>query len=99
MQMASLTDQDADGNMLAGLIIDKKAVTPLEELELKEIRELIKQVLNEKEALLVILYYYEEFTLKEIGEVLGVSESRVCQMHTEILQKMRIRLKKLKGFS
>ena len=49
-------------------------------------------VLTEKEKSVVVLYYYEELTLKEISEVLEVSESRVSQLHTKALQKMREKL-------
>jgi RNA polymerase sigma factor for flagellar operon FliA len=47
--------------------------------------------MNEKERLVIILYYYEEMTMKEIGRVLGLSESRISQMHASVL----LRLKKL----
>ena len=45
--------------------------------------------LNEKEKIVVSLYYYEELTLKEIGRVIGVSESRVSQIHSRILEKLK----------
>lgn len=57
--------------------------------ELKEkLEEALKQ-LTEKENKVILLYYYEEMTLKEISEVLSVSESRVSQIHTKALKKMR----------
>ena len=55
-----------------------------------EVRKLPKA-----ERLLVILYYYEEFTMKQIGEVLNVTESRVCQMHAEVLSLLQQRLAEL----
>jgi RNA polymerase sigma factor for flagellar operon FliA len=48
--------------------------------------------LPEREALVMSLYYDEELNLKEIGEVLGVSESRVCQIHGQALTRLRARL-------
>jgi RNA polymerase sigma factor for flagellar operon FliA len=45
--------------------------------------------LNERERILLSLYYAEELTMREIGEVLGVSEGRVCQLHARALQKLR----------
>ena len=54
-------------------------------------------LLTEKERKVVLLYYYEELTLKEISNVLEVSESRVSQLHTRALQKMRVKLGKYMG--
>ena len=47
------------------------------------------QLLTEKERKVILLYYYEELTLKEISNILEVSESRVSQLHTRALQKMK----------
>lgn len=61
-------------------------------VEVKELKDLLKESLNkltEKERKVVLLYYYEELTLKEISLVLEVSESRVSQLHTRALQKMK----------
>lgn len=61
-------------------------------VEVKELKELLKESidrLTEKERKVVLLYYYEELTLKEISLVLEVSESRVSQLHTRALQKMK----------
>lgn len=67
----------------------------IEEEEL--IEELAKAIstLPEKERLVVTLYYYEGLTLKEIGEVLGVSEARACQLHSSAILKLRTRLRSL----
>ena len=51
--------------------------------------------LSEQERLTVSLYYYEELTLKEIGQVMNVSESRVSQIHTTAILKLRAKLKML----
>ena len=45
----------------------------------------------------MILYYYENLTLKEIGQVLNVSESRICQIHTKVILRLRSMLKKKLG--
>lgn len=47
------------------------------------------ELLTEKESKVILLYYYEELTLKEISRILEVSESRVSQLHTKALQKMQ----------
>ncbi len=60
--------------------------------EKEEMKDLLKESLDkltEKERMVVVLYYYEELTLKEISSVLGVSESRISQLHTRALQKMK----------
>ncbi len=57
-------------------------------------RQLIETIkgLPEREKLILSLYYEEEFNLKEIGEVLGVSESRVCQIHSQAMSRLRSRM-------
>lgn len=57
--------------------------------ELKEVLEETLEILTEKEKKVILLYYYEELTLKEISRVLEVSESRVSQLHTKALLKMK----------
>ena len=54
-------------------------------------------LLTEKERKVILLYYYEELTLKEISSVLEVSESRISQLHTRALQKMKAKLGKYMG--
>ena len=64
-------------------------------VEEEELIEVIKEILKEfgeKEQLIIQLYYFEEFSLKEISEVLGVTESRVSQIHKKIIKKIRERL-------
>ncbi len=60
--------------------------------ELKHVLAQTIKTLSEKEQLVVSLYYYDELTLKEIGEVLTLTESRICQIHTAILVKLKTRL-------
>lgn len=57
--------------------------------ELKEVLEQTLEILTEKEKKVILLYYYEELTLKEISRVLEVSESRISQLHTKALLKMK----------
>jgi RNA polymerase sigma factor FliA len=64
----------------------------VEKQELKELLVKTLETLTEKEKKVIILYYYEELTLKEISRILEVSESRISQLHTKALQKMKIRL-------
>ena len=64
----------------------------IEKQEMKEILVKTLETLTEKEKKVIVLYYYEELTLKEISRVLEVSESRISQLHTKALQKMKARL-------
>ena len=64
------------------------------ESELKQVLEEALEVLTEKEKKVILLYYYEDLTLKEISKVLEVSESRVSQLHTKALLKMRPKMGK-----
>lgn len=69
----------------------------VEKAELKEMLAQSLELLTEKERKVILLYYYEELTLKEISYVLEVSESRVSQLHTRALQKMKEKLGKYMG--
>ncbi len=74
--------------------------SPEEVVDKQELKEKLKEaldVLTEKEKKVVLLYYYEELTLKEISFVLEVSESRVSQLHTRALAKMRDKLGRYMG--
>lgn len=62
--------------------------------EMKEMLKNALELLTEKERKVVVLYYYEELTLKEIADILEVSESRVSQLHTKALGKMKVKLGK-----
>lgn len=64
----------------------------IEKSELKEVLAGALELLTEKEKKVILLYYYEELTLKEISNILEVSESRISQLHTRALQKMKVRM-------
>ncbi len=68
---------------------------PMATYEVEEMRQILADAINqmaEREKLVLTLYYYEGLTLSEIGEVLGVSESRVCQIHTKSVIHLRAKL-------
>ena len=80
---------------LIDTIEDAEAPDPQSSLSQTELREAIADAiarLPEREKLVVTLYYYEELTLREIGEVLGVTESRVSQLHTKAILRLKARL-------
>lgn len=64
----------------------------IEKEELKKILQQALELLTEKEKKVILLYYYEDLTLKEISNVLEVSESRISQLHTRALQKMKAKM-------
>jgi RNA polymerase sigma factor for flagellar operon FliA len=88
---------DGDDSLtLADTIEDENAVVPQAEIERHEEREALVsalQLLNERDRLVISLYYYEELTLREISEVLGVTESRVCQLHARAIARLRASLR------
>jgi RNA polymerase sigma factor for flagellar operon FliA len=90
-RLFSLDQDDEDGDMPVHQIEDPDT-EPSAELESDEFRHAIAaaiKALPEREALVMSLYYEEELNLKEIGEVLGVTESRVCQIHGQALARVR----------
>lgn len=80
-----------DGEQPRGIgpAADPRAADPAREVLKKIIRETILRGLSKAERLVVLLYYYEQMTMREIAEVLDLSESRICQMHASILQRLR----------
>lgn len=85
-----------DKKLMAGLLENKKASNPFAAVNYKRAQERIKEgikSLPEKQRLVLSLYYYEDLNLKEIGQVLNVTESRVSQLHTQAVLKLRARLK------
>lgn len=81
---------------LADLATDSTATNGHEQIEEHEVKSLMVRCLKllpEQEKLVVALYYYEELTLKEIGEVLGLTESRVSQIHSKAMLKLRSSLR------
>lgn len=87
--------QDEEGSTPLGDTIKDFKRNPEEEFARKDLEaELTRAIeeLPEKQRLTLALYYYEDKTLKEIGEILGVSESRVCQLHSEAVFRLRQRI-------
>jgi len=88
-------DSDDESNMLADNAPDPNAVDPAEEAARRDaIASLVQEIgrLGQRSRMVLALYYQDEMTFKEIGQVLGVTESRVCQIHTEAILALRGRL-------
>ncbi len=93
----SMPDRGGDAKTLTLIdtIEDPNETNPLKELGYQEVKRILMETLEklpEKERLVVALYHYEELTLKEIGEVLSLTESRVSQIHSKAMLKLRSRL-------
>jgi RNA polymerase sigma factor for flagellar operon FliA len=81
---------------IADSIESPSSLNPEVMAERDEVRRVIVEAINElhdNEKKILVLYYFEDLTLKEIGLVLGVTESRVSQLHTKAISRLRARLK------
>ncbi|WP_054694370.1 FliA/WhiG family RNA polymerase sigma factor [Syntrophomonas palmitatica] len=90
---------DARKKRVLDLLEDHKATDALELMELAEVKEILTRSISrlpDKEKTVVYLYYYEGLTLKEIGAVLQLSESRISQLHTKAILRLRGSLSKKK---
>jgi RNA polymerase sigma factor for flagellar operon FliA len=87
-------DQEGDSLKVLDLVVDPEILPDHRILQDENIEELTTAVegLSEREQLVLALYYHEELTLKEIGHVLDVSESRVSQIHTKAVLTLRSKL-------
>jgi len=74
------------------IIKDRKSKNPLIEAQKRDLKSLLTKGLTRAERLIVVLYYYEEMTMKEIGATLDLSESRVSQMHSSIVARLKAQL-------
>ncbi|MGD0283769.1 MAG: FliA/WhiG family RNA polymerase sigma factor [Dissulfurispiraceae bacterium] len=87
-----MTNKEGESLDILECISDKADKDILDQLNLKELKATLGSAIDalpEKERLVLTLYYYEELTMKEIGKVLDISESRVCQLHGKALLKLR----------
>jgi RNA polymerase sigma factor for flagellar operon FliA len=90
-----LSGGDRGDSMTLGDTVADSGQGPVAAYEVEEMRHILADAINrmpEREKIVLTLYYYEGLTLAEIGQVLGVTESRVCQIHTKSVLQLRSRL-------
>jgi RNA polymerase sigma factor for flagellar operon FliA len=94
-QMWNVSDSSGDQVSLMDTLEDPNAPDPASIVDVGDIKDRIADAiarLPEREKLVIALYYYENLTLREIGEVLGVTESRISQLHTKAVLRLRSRM-------
>jgi RNA polymerase sigma factor FliA len=94
-ELLNVGGERGDKLSLVDTLEDTKAEDPVAVFETEETKYLLARSINtlpEREKIVVTLYYYEGLTLAEIGQVLGVTESRICQMHTKAVLQLRGKL-------
>lgn len=95
MQVGSLYDKKGSSEEsveIIDTIQDENSKNPLEQLVDKDVKKELQLALKrlpERERMIMVLYYHENMTLKEIGETISVSESRVCQLHAQAIMKLK----------
>lgn len=95
--LISLSTKYADGDggkdmCEIDIIKDRRVKDPMVEAQKRELKTLLTKGLTRAERLIVVLYYYEEMTMKEIGNTLDLSESRVSQMHSSIIARLKAKM-------
>ncbi|HYP24390.1 MAG TPA: RNA polymerase sigma factor WhiG [Actinomycetota bacterium] len=91
-ELMAVDGGQGDKLSLVDTLEDTKTVSPMDAFESVEMKDILTEAVNklpEREKVVVTLYYYEGLTLAEIGQVLGVTESRICQMHTKAVLALR----------
>ncbi len=91
-ELMSVEGERGDKVSLVDTLEDTRVSGPMEVFESEEMRHILVDAINrlpDREKVVVTLYYYEGLTLAEIGQVLGVTESRICQMHTKAVLALR----------
>lgn len=76
------------------ILADRKSVNPLDTAQQGDALDMITSSLTKKERLIVIMYYYEGLTMREIGEIMELTESRVCQIHSNVMMRLKAQLER-----
>ncbi len=90
--LSDSANDNQEGSPRGDLLEDPNSHDPTIDVQRQDVMEVLTKELNLRERLILILYYFEELTMKEIGLTLNLSESRVCQLHGRIINNLRARL-------
>jgi RNA polymerase sigma factor for flagellar operon FliA len=82
-------DDDGHGASRSSSLVDRRNPDPLDTVHKREATRVVLRDLGEKERRILALYYFEGMTMKDIGRRLNLSESRVCQIHGEVIHRLR----------
>jgi RNA polymerase sigma factor for flagellar operon FliA len=88
--------EDNTGNRKIDLLEDEIGENPMVEFHKKDLKDFICRNLSKKEKLIIVLYYYEGLSMKEIADILGLTESRVCQIHSKVIGRLKTQLRRLR---
>ena len=79
------------------ILADKKCENPVETIQSRDALDTITRNLTKKERLIILMYYYEGLTMREIGEIMELTESRVCQIHSNVMTRLKAQLERAQG--
>ena len=99
LSLDDLSMQDQHGEKILRMLVDTKHPDPLSTVVTEHVRDYLAKAIDElpdKERLVLMLYYGEELTMKEIGGMLNITESRVCQIHAKTILRLKSKLEMLK---
>lgn len=97
LAITNLDERDSETGLSFSEMVSDNSISPLEQIEKNQLRRLLAGAIDklpERERQVIALYYLEELTMKEIGEVLGVTESRVSQLRSQAIVRLRANLPK-----
>ena len=79
------------------ILADRKSVNPVDTIQQRDALDMITSSLTKKERLIILMYYYEGLTMREIGEIMELTESRVCQIHSNVMARLKAQLDRAQG--
>lgn len=79
------------------ILADRKSINPVDTIQQRDALDMITSSLTKKERLIILMYYYEGLTMREIGEIMELTESRVCQIHSNVMARLKAQLDRAQG--